>query len=123
MFHRHTVRFAVLGATGAALVLGVSTLASAAPTGHTTSPSMADSRVAPHALQRSSPSAQFGTSCWHSGQISTCRPETTARTHGTPRLSGSYVGRPHREHPGRSLGERIKSNCSGSAAKSARECG
>ena len=31
MFHRHTVRFAVLGATGVALTLGVSTLASAAP--------------------------------------------------------------------------------------------
>ena len=36
MFHRHTVRFAVLGATGAALVLGVSTLASAASAPHTT---------------------------------------------------------------------------------------
>jgi pimeloyl-ACP methyl ester carboxylesterase len=40
VFHRHTVRVAVLGATGAALVLGVSGLASAAPAapaGHPTS--------------------------------------------------------------------------------------
>jgi pimeloyl-ACP methyl ester carboxylesterase len=34
VFHRHTVRFAVLGATGLGLVLGVSSLASAAPAGH-----------------------------------------------------------------------------------------
>jgi pimeloyl-ACP methyl ester carboxylesterase len=38
VFHRHTVRVAVLGTTGAALVLGVSGLASAATAHHTTPP-------------------------------------------------------------------------------------
>ena len=56
---------------------------------HTTPPSCADRRVPPQDRHRSRPSAQSGRSTWQAGQISTCRPPETARTHGVSRLSGS----------------------------------
>src|SRR5436190_21913293 len=61
---------------------------------HTTSPSIADSRVPPQRSHRSTREAQVGSPSWHAGQISTWRRPDTARTHGGSRLPGSYVDRP-----------------------------
>lgn len=61
----------------------------------TMEPSIIDSRVLPHAGQRSDRERQLGSAAWHSGQSRTCSPPVTSRAQGDFPLAGSVWILPH----------------------------